>query len=281
MKLPLIILFILMVGSVNAETYKWENETIRHPIDCQCFNKTKDIINAFYNPYNTDSETCRLVYKNFGICKDGEILCPDNYAPDELKGICVYTPGFTMKKNKTEIYTPKFKLTIDDFFGKCNDTLVQQWDLEGIGECVGNFLSPVFPNPLKIISPLYGADLQDKLNTIKIGLTIYDKDGKLSIGAFGESVLATLDSLFNLPFVFFATILEIIFNAVKYVLVFAWRFGFVYVVYISLGFQALMLSMNNSYSLQHPDRMRLTFILLGVGTILLLSFGGGWVAWVY
>jgi hypothetical protein len=152
----------------------------------------------------------------------------------------------------------------NDFFGVCETNT--SWL-----ECVGNFFSPVLPNPLKMLEPLSGEGLTKKLNAVNFIKTIQDN---------GLDLDKLFNNFINVPLVMFYTIVEIGAGLIKFVLIFAFRFMFVYLFYVGLGLQSIILMVDqNSNGLSDLRKIQTSVAFMALATILFLTYTGGWVNW--
>lgn len=154
-----------------------------------------------------------------------------------------------------------FSISPYEIFGSCNNTRVQNLDVGGWGECIGNFVNPTIPNPINIVSPVF--NFFDTINVFKTD----------SIGSF-------IVNVFTIPITLITLILAIIFNGLKYLLVFAIKFVFVYLFYVSLGFQSILNYVDsNRDGLSNEEKIHSTFAIMIAATIITLAYGGGWINW--
>jgi len=175
-----------------------------------------------------------------------------------------------------DTYKPHLELSIGDFLGACNETQVNQGSLYAVGECVGNALDPAIPNPLKIFDPITGENYQEKKQYLDF-FPLNDK-GEFDITLLFTSINKILNAVWNFPIIVFSTLIEIAFNAVKFVLVFAIRFIFTYLFWVSIAFQTL-LSYFSEYKLENRDRVVTTVFIMIVASIAVLGYGSGGIIW--
>lgn len=150
------------------------------------------------------------------------------------------------------------------FFGFCNEASIEQNDLGAMVECGGNFLSPMVPNPLKIVEPISGDKFWNNITVIKDKLFSLDL-----LGVIGDIIKLIFDVIFGL-----------IINAVSFLFVFMVRFIFVYVFYISLGLQTIILFFDkNSSGLGSRDKITASILFMAAITVFILAYGGGWAQW--
>jgi hypothetical protein len=157
----------------------------------------------------------------------------------------------------------------NDFLGPCNNSQVNDAQTHAIGECIGNFFSPVFPNPAGILAPIQGDRLKEKTNA----LDFFSFEKLTMMGASGF-----LEKLVNIPILFFGTILEMLSAIIMFLLVFGFKFIFVYLFYVSLGLQTILFYLDNSSgSMESIRKVHITFWIMGLSSIVALSYGVGWI----
>jgi hypothetical protein len=160
---------------------------------------------------------------------------------------------------------------LDDFFGHCNESEMNKLDLLSVGECIGNFFSPVVPNPSKIIEPITGDNLKKKVEAVDF-ISVWSKNS--------WDLEKMFTSFVNIPVMIIFSVIELVGSTIKYLLVFGVRFIFVYMFYVSIGFQGLMRVLTyNTKTLDSQQSIMYTCLLMSVSTILVLIYGGGWVNW--
>lgn len=170
---------------------------------------------------------------------------------------------------QAEIYQIKVSLGPEDFLGACNQDKINSGDLDAFGECVGNFFNPTIPNPLNALNPVTGDNLKAKIDAINI----FDPLTNLNVSEL-------LTKFINIPLVLIASVIELIAASITFLLVFAVKFIFVYLFYVSLGFQSILLMMDsNSQGLKGVTKIHASLLVMGVVTILALTYGGGWITW--
>jgi hypothetical protein len=167
-------------------------------------------------------------------------------------------------------YTLNLKVSPSDLFGLCNSSKLNGLDLGEYLRCAGNFVSPVVPNPVVILDPVSGEALNEKVNAINV----------FKIDLWAGDIGGILTVFFNIPKVAIFTVLEVLNSAFFYLIVFGFRFLFVYTFYVSLGFQSVLLIMDqNSRGLNDVQRIQFTVFFMALATIVILMYGGDWIAW--
>jgi hypothetical protein len=158
-----------------------------------------------------------------------------------------------------EPYIVDFSLSPQELLGGCSSEDIQNVNVMGWGECVGNFFNPSIPNPLNVLKPISTKNFQSKVDYV------------LNTNIF-EGIIRGLE-------VFVISVVELIFAIIKYLIVFAVRFLFVYLFYISLGFQMIALYLTRGgFSLDEDQKIKATIGLMILGTIYTLTLGGGWLS---
>lgn len=184
-------------------------------------------------------------------------------------GASFYKPGIVF-----------FLPSANDFLGYCNGTRVERGELSGVGECVSNYFNPSLPNPLIIVESISGQELENKINSLyplrdfKTPTDYFELLNPITLADFLGDIIF---SLINIPLVLGYSIIQLLSSLVRYVLVFFVRFMLVYLVYVSLGFQAILivLDRNNPTILEHPDKVKLTVVVMVAASIITLG-GGLW-----
>jgi hypothetical protein len=152
----------------------------------------------------------------------------------------------------------------NDFFGVCETNT--SWL-----ECVGNFVSPVLPNPMKMLEPITGDSLNKKIDAVNFVKTIED---------YGFDITRLFNNFKNIPIVMLYTIIEMGGSLIKFLLLFVFRFMFVYLFYIGLGLQSIILMLDqNSNGLDDLRKIQSSVAFMALATILFLTYTGGWVNW--
>jgi hypothetical protein len=178
-----------------------------------------------------------------------------------LLGVASFASGQT--------YSLRVSLSPNDFLGECNQTQLNGGELGGYGQCVGEFFNPTIPNPVVLLSPVTGDNLKAKIDAVNV----FNLDS-------GVSITDLLTKFLNIPLVLIFSIIEIIASAIKYLLVFGVKFVFVYLFYISLGFQSIVLMLDqNSNGLDDVRKLQASIALMAFASVVTLAYGGGWVAW--
>jgi len=176
------------------------------------------------------------------------------------------------------VYIPETLIFIpsaEDFLGYCNMTRVEDGEIGGYGECVSNYFNPSIPNSLIIVESLQWTELSEKLKALNpLPEDVVDLINPLKIP---EHIGNLLLSVVNVPLVLGFSIMQLLSSIIRYVLVFFVRFMFVYLFYVSVGFQAILilLNRNNPTILAHPDRVWMTVGFMCVASIITLG-GGLW-----
>jgi hypothetical protein len=168
-----------------------------------------------------------------------------------------------------ESYNLKVSLSPTDFLGACNQTQITNGELGGYGQCIGEFFNPTIPNPITVLTPVTGNNLKEKVDAVNV----FNLDSNAGIGdIFGKFL--------NIPLVLLFSILELLASAIKYILVFAVKFVFVYLFYISLGFQSIILLFDqNSNGLDDVRKIQATVAIMAIASVITLCYGGAWVTW--
>jgi hypothetical protein len=180
------------------------------------------------------------------------------------------------------VLNPQVSLTINDFLGECNETQVNNVEPYAIAECVGNALNPSIPNPLKILEPVTGSALDAKLKYLNF--FPIDNNGNYDLSRLdplnSDSVYNKLiRSIWTFPVIILNTFLEVLFNTIKFLLVFVVRFIFTYMFWVSLGFQAVLNYVSSDSKLEHEQKIQYTIALMILGSIFTLGYGGAWITW--
>lgn len=166
-------------------------------------------------------------------------------------------------------YQLKISLAAGDFLGECNGEKLNAIDGNAWGECVGNFFNPTIPNPINILSPISGDNLKEKIDMVNILNPLSELNAK-----------EFLEKFINIPLVLIFSIIELLGSAIKYLFVFGFKFVFVYLFYISLGFQSFILLLNNqSRGLEGMTKVHVTLAVMATATIVTLLYGGAWITW--
>jgi len=157
------------------------------------------------------------------------------------------------------------------FFGGCSTD-----SISSTAQCVGNFLNPSMPNPIGIFEPITGGRLNQKIAAINI----FEWDmwaGILSVD-FSQRLQELFTKIVNVPLVLVSSILEIVAASLTFLVMFAVKFMFTYLFYVSLGFQTILMYFdNNSNGLESEDKLKSTLVLMAGATILTLTIGVGWI----
>lgn len=183
----------------------------------------------------------------------------DNYIP----------PKQTIKKNVSMNYYPRINMNINDFLGDCDENKLQGLNIVEFGACIGSAFDPRIPNPISIFAPISGDALDAKLEAVNF--MPFDGDGNFSLSMVSFDKL--ISSLWNVPIVVAITFIELIFNTLKFMLVFIIRFVFVYLFYISIGYQSLMNYLNMKNKLTSKDKITYTVFIMSVVSIIGLAYG--------
>jgi len=161
-------------------------------------------------------------------------------------------------------YKLQVSVSPNDFFGVCETNT--SWL-----ECVGNFVSPVLPNPLKMLEPLSGTGLSKKIDAVNFIKTIQD---------YGLDLDKLFNNFINVPIIMFYTLVEVSASIIKFILIFAFRFMFVYLFYIDLGLQSIILMLDqNSNRMSDLRKIQSSILFMALATIAFLTYTGGWVNW--
>ena len=161
-------------------------------------------------------------------------------------------------------YTPRLDLSIGDFMYKCDGEALTSLSITEYGRCAGNFFDPRIPNPLSVLEPLSGERLQARVS----GLVDFS-DG------FGVNELLMFFP--NLAFFFIASVIEIMFNIVKYLVVFTFSFIKTYLIYFCLGFQVMLQFFNRGDLFKRVNNVHSVVFFMIAASILSLVVGGGWI----
>jgi len=255
-------LFLLLLGSLasaqlvtfdgpaNLTDYtKYEKSCLFPPCDC--------MYNATWNFTKTIS-CYGLLRCSVGTCENAK-LPGSNYTA---------APG-------ERVLIPALTIGISDFLGECNEAKVSELDLYEIGSCTGNALNPSIPNPFRIFDPITGDQLAAKESYLSF--FPYDSQGNFDITLIDP--IKILNSVVNFPIIILNTVLELTFNAVKFLFVFSIRFIFVYLFWISLGFQAILNYLNSGHNLESEDKIHYTLAVMIAASIFTIGYGGGGILW--
>lgn len=166
-------------------------------------------------------------------------------------------------------YQLKVSLGADDFLGVCDGAGLNAIDGEAWGACIGNFFNPTIPNPTGILAPVTGDNLKAKIDAVNIINPLVE----LNAGEF-------LTNFINIPLVLIYSIIELLASSIKFILVFCFKFIFVYLFYISLGLQSLIMMVDgNSRGLEGIQKVHAALAVMAFATILTLAYGGAWITW--
>jgi len=169
------------------------------------------------------------------------------------------------------VYNPSLELNVGDFMGFCDEEKLQALDLYSIGECAGNFLDPRIPNPLGVLDPIRDDRFRARID----GLMFISLD--LSKMTFNFDPGKLLSFPLNLLLFVFASTLELLFNCVKYVIIFAFSFMKTYLIYFMLVFQVFLHGIDQGDFFQRINNAHTVVLFMVFTTIVVLVMGGGWI----
>lgn len=172
------------------------------------------------------------------------------------------------------VYTPKISLNMTDFFGECNAEKVRRNNLYEMCKCVGNFVSPVLPNPKMVFEPITQTRLNEKFDFL---FSAFESDNVWS----SLNPLNWVGFLLKLFNVFLVSIFELLFGVVKFLIVFFVKFGWVYLFWVSITYQTIILQglLQQGNTMDRVQKAWLTAGIMFLGTVFALSTGGGWLKW--
>ena len=156
--------------------------------------------------------------------------------------------------SSNEEYT--YSLSPYDFLGYCDGEQINRGNITSLLVCISNFLNPTIPYPQGIL---------DRLS-----------DVSSNIGSFNSlsEIANSLANILLLPVRIINNLLPLIFELGKYTLILAFKFLFVYLFYVSLGFQAVLLYMDKTHGgLNDENKIHGTIGLMLFATIFTLVWG--------
>ena len=140
--------------------------------------------------------------------------------------------------------------------------------------CVGEFFNPSISHAFTILFSPFTTLESDIVSNNPTSTA--EEMGVFSVFNLGE----ILSDVINFPLDLLKIVVKIIVSIILFVLIVGFRFVFVYLFYVSLGFQSLLMYTNMSDGhLQSVQKIQITLAVIFVATVVTMSYGGGWIVW--
>jgi len=159
-------------------------------------------------------------------------------------------------------YTFSFALT--DFFGDCDKEKLDDGEVREVLYCTASFLNPSIPNPLMIFEPLNGLN---EFNPITLISDFIVSITRLDFGG----VFKSIESMLYTPVGLLKILFYLILSGIKWLILSAFKLFFVYLFYVCLAFQVLLMRLNINRRLEHEERVQTTLFIVLIASIITLS----------
>lgn len=179
---------------------------------------------------------------------------------------------------------------IEDVFGLCNYEAIEQNSsiAEGM-RCMSNFITPVIDMNIlyrpfnQFIKAFDYAEnnapvIKKKYEESNTGWGIID--GLINIFNALLYYGTLLTTSLAIPFITLALIPDMIISIVIFTFHVIYKFLITYILWVSLGFQVIINRVDKDAKFENETKVNLTFLLMGVFTLLYLTNGWG-VIWYY
>lgn len=173
----------------------------------------------------------------------------------------------------SDFYSPHVELKASDFFGECDESKVEALDFEGTGICIANLVAPNIGNPLIVFEGFSGDAIKEKLDYL-FDFSIENDSSILSsiVGALGGILLIP----FKIIVLLLSSTIELIFNAMRYLLIFVFQFMKAYLIWFMLPYLSFFRVVTGR-TLKLVEQAKVTVFIMVLGSIALIALGGAWI----